>query len=64
MLMWVVTAVKNQPKPWLLELAATNDKVVITGASQMLTVGKWWDGILSLGWTDIFSNSTISYEIF
>lgn len=44
MLMWVVTAVENQPKAWLLqqELAATNNKVIITQALQMLTAGEWW----------------------
>lgn len=41
MLMWAVTVVKNQPKSWLQqeEPAATNNKVIITQAPQMLTAG-------------------------
>lgn len=39
MLMWAVTVVKNQPKSWLHQEkpAATNNKVIITQALQMLT---------------------------
>lgn len=41
MLMWAVTVVKNQPKSWLQqeEPAATNNKVIIAQAPQMLTAG-------------------------
>lgn len=44
MLIWVVNRSEKPTKGMAAatELAATNNKVIISRASQMLTVGKWW----------------------
>lgn len=58
MLMWVVTAVENQPKAWLLrqELAATNNKVIITqGLTNADTLGTAEVRLCPVkDWRDIF----------